>query len=64
MTSYTSEAQDAAHKIKLAQADVANADLAYRRGGSLDALNATNAALARANNDLYVAASGTVPDKR
>jgi hypothetical protein len=64
MTYYTSRAQDCAEKIKQAQIDVGNADAAYRKGGSLDALNAANRKLAAAHNDLYVADGGTVPDKR
>jgi hypothetical protein len=64
MTSYTSRAQDCANAIKQAQANVATADAQYRKGGSLDKLNAANRALADAHNDLYVADGGTVPDKR
>ena len=64
MTYYTSRAQDCAEKIKQAQIDVGNADAAYRKGGSLDALNAANRKLAAAHNDLYVADGGTVPDHR
>ena len=64
MTSYTSRAQDCAERIKAAQADVAKADAAYRKGGSLDALNRANANLASAHNDLYVADGGTIPDDR
>ena len=64
MTSYTSRAQDCANRIKLAQADVATADAAYRKGGSLDAVNAANRKLAGCHNDLYVADGGTVPDHR
>lgn len=64
MPSYTSRAQDRAHAIKQAQADVARADLNYRKGGSLDALNAANRRLAEAHQDLYCADGGTVPDNR
>ena len=64
MTSYTSRAQDCAARIKAAQGDVALADAAFRRGGSLDALNRANAKLISAHNDLYIADSGTVPDDR
>ena len=64
MTCYTSRAQDCAHAIKQAQADVATADAQYRRGGSLDQLNEANAVLASAHDDLYGADSGFVPDKR
>ena len=64
MTSYTSRAQDCANAIKEAQADVATADAQYRRGCSLDKLNAANRALADAHNSLYVADAGTVPDHR
>ena len=62
MTSYTSGAQDCANAIKQAEADVATADRSYRKGGSLDALNAANRKLADANNDLYVADGGTMPE--
>ena len=54
-------ARDCATKIKAAQADVAKADLAYRKGGSLDALNKANAALADAHNALYEADGGIIP---
>jgi hypothetical protein len=64
MTSYTSKAQDAAQKIKEAQSGVDSADQAYRRGGSLNALNKANRALADAHNDLYEADAGVVCDKR
>lgn len=64
MASNTSRAQDCAERIKQAQADVAKADRAYRRGGGVDALNAANRRLADAHNDLYVADGGTVPDVR
>lgn len=64
MPSYTSRAQDCAERIKTAQADVARADLSYRRGGSLDALNAANRRLADAHQDLYCADGGTIPDDR
>ena len=64
MAYYTSQAQDAAQKIKQATLEVERADQAYRRGGSLDALNKANAALAAAHNDLYVADGGTMPDDR
>jgi hypothetical protein len=64
MTSYTSKAQDAAQKIKEAQIGVENADHAYRRGGSLNALNKANRALADAHDALYEADAGVVSDKR
>jgi hypothetical protein len=64
MTSYTSRAQDCAERIKLAQADVAKADAAYRKGGSLDVLNRANAKLASAHQDLYTADGGVIPDDR
>jgi hypothetical protein len=61
---YNSAAQDCAANIKAASADVAKADAAYRKGGSLDALNAANRKLADAHQDLYVADGGTIPDSR
>ncbi|MGB6400467.1 MAG: hypothetical protein WBF73_33000 [Bradyrhizobium sp.] len=64
MPSYTSRAQDCAEKIKQAQIAVEAVDAAYRRGGSLNNLNAANRALADAHNDLYVADGGTMPDHR
>ena len=59
-----SRAQDCAAQIKQAQGDVAQADAAYRKGGSLDALNRANRKLADAHNDLYTANGGTIPDDR
>ncbi len=64
MAYFTSRAQDCAQAIKEAQAAVAQADKAYRKGGSLDALNAANRRLADAHNDLYCADNGFVPDDR
>jgi hypothetical protein len=64
MTYFTSRAQDCAERIKQAQADVAAADRAYRRGGSVDALNKANRALADATDALYVVDGGTMPDHR
>ena len=64
MPSYTSRAQDCANAIKQAQAGVARADLNYRKGGSLDALNAANRRLADAHDALHCADGGTVPDDR
>jgi hypothetical protein len=61
---YTSRAQDCAQRIKEAQIVVAKTELAYRKGGSPDALNRANAKLAAAHNDLYVASAGLVPDNR
>jgi hypothetical protein len=61
---YTSRAQDAAQKIKEAQIGVENADAAYRKGGSLDALNAANRTLADVHNYLYECDGGVVHDKR
>jgi hypothetical protein len=61
---YTSQAQDCAQKIIAAQGDVARADLAYRRGGSLDALNAANRKLADAHDARYRYIGGVIPDKR
>jgi hypothetical protein len=61
---YTSLAKDAAQRIKEATIEVEATDAAYRRGGSLAALNKANRALAAANNDLYVAVGGTMPDDR
>jgi hypothetical protein len=59
-----SRAQDCAEKIKQAQIAVENADTAYRKGGSLDALNKANRTLADANNYLYECDGGVVHDKR
>jgi|tagenome__1003787_1003787.scaffolds.fasta_scaffold20042448_1 hypothetical protein len=64
MAVYSSRAQDCAAKIKQAQADVMKADAAYRKGGSVNALNAANRALADAHNGLYVANAGRIPDDR
>jgi hypothetical protein len=64
VTYFTSQAQDAAAKIKAAQAEVARADRAYRRGGSVDDLNAANRRLAACHNALYEADGGVVPDTR
>lgn len=64
MPNYSSRAQDCAARIKEAQSEVARADLAYRRGGDVNALNRANAKLANATNDLYVADAGTIPDDR
>jgi hypothetical protein len=60
----TSRAQDAAAAIKQAQIEVENADAAYRRGGSLDAVNRANAKLADCHNRLYEIDGGVVRDKR
>jgi len=60
---YNSRAQDAAQEIKLAQAAVEKADQAFRKGGSIDALNAANRRLADAHQDLYAANSGTLPTR-
>jgi hypothetical protein len=64
MTSYTSRAQDCAEQIKQAQADVAQADAAYRRGRSLNDLNRANAKLAACHNRLYEVDGGVIPDRR
>jgi hypothetical protein len=64
MPSYTSRAQDCAEKIKQAQIEVEAADRAYRKGGSLAALNAANAKLADCHNRLYEIDGGVVPDDR
>jgi hypothetical protein len=61
---WTSRAQDAAEDIKQAQLAVERADKAYRRGGSLSALNKANDALAQAHNALYEINGGRVPDER
>ena len=59
-----SRAQDAAAVIKQAQIDVENASLKYRRGGSVDELNAANRKLAAAHNRLYEIDGGVVRDDR
>lgn len=59
-----SRAQDCAAAIKQAQADVEKATWSYRKGGSVDALNAANRKLADAHGDLYVADSGICGDDR
>jgi hypothetical protein len=59
-----SRAQDVAAEIVKTQREVEAADAAYRKGGSLNNLNAANRALADAHNDLYVADGGTTPDHR
>jgi hypothetical protein len=64
MAYYTSRQQDCAQKIKEARANVEKTTWSYRRGGSLDALNAANRKLADANNDMYVANSGMCADDR
>jgi hypothetical protein len=64
MTYYTSRQQDCAQKIKEARAGVEKATWDYRKGGSLDALNAANRKLADANDDLYIASSGMCRDDR
>jgi hypothetical protein len=61
---YTSRAQDAAQQIKMAEIAVENADAAYRKGGSLDALNKANRTLADAHAALYTADSGMCEDRR
>jgi hypothetical protein len=61
---FTSREQDCANVIKQVQASVAIADRSYRKGGSLDALNAANGKLANAHNEMYEAAGGVIPDKR
>ena len=50
--------QDIAAQIKEAKADVVKATQAYRKGGSLDAVNKANRKLADATDDLYCAAAG------
>jgi hypothetical protein len=64
MAYYTSLARDAAEKIKQATIEVERADAAYRRGGSLDALNKANAKLADAHFTLYECDGGVIPDRR
>jgi hypothetical protein len=64
MTYFTSQAQDCAQKIKEATAEVEKADRSYRRGGSLDALNAANRKLAACHNRLYEIDGGVVRDDR
>jgi hypothetical protein len=64
MSFWTSRAQDAAEVIKRAQRAVENADKAYRKGGSLTALNKANDKLAAAHNALYEVEGGVVPDDR
>jgi hypothetical protein len=61
---YTSRAQDCAEKIKQARAEVEQATWDYRRGGSVDRVNAANRRLADANDALYVADSGMCEDRR
>jgi hypothetical protein len=62
MATYTSRAQDAGQKIKEAMAAVENADVAYRNGGSLAALNKANRRLVDATHNLYEVDSGIVRD--
>jgi hypothetical protein len=64
MTYFTSRAQDAAQRIKECQIAVEAANRSYCKGGSLDALNKANAALAAAHNDLYEIDGGVIPDRR
>jgi hypothetical protein len=63
-TMANSLAQDAAAAIKQATIEVEASDRAYRKGGSLNNLNAANRRLADAHNDLYVCDGGTMPDRR
>jgi hypothetical protein len=64
MSFWTSKAQDCAEVIKRAKQAVENADKAYRKGGSLNALNKANDDLAAATNALYEVEGGVVPDER
>jgi hypothetical protein len=51
-------------KIKEARSAVDSADAAYRKGGSLDALNRANARLAESHQYLYECDSGVPHDRR
>jgi hypothetical protein len=64
VATYSSQAQIGAEKIREATLAVAKADAQYRRGGSLDKLNAANAELAACHNRLYEIDGGVVPDER
>jgi hypothetical protein len=56
--------EEYAQAIAAAQKRVEDAQLAYRRGGSLDAVNAADRALQAAHDDFYMCAGGRVRDPR
>lgn len=60
----TSLAEDAGQKIKEATLAVERADAAYRKGGSLNDLNAANRRLADCHFRLYEIDAGVVRDDR
>jgi hypothetical protein len=64
VTCFTSRAQDCAEQIKRQEIAVEKADRAYRKGGSLDAVNTANAKLAALHNRLYEIDGGVVRDDR
>lgn len=53
-----------ANRVFTAREDVAKAEASYRKGGSPDALNEANSALAEAHCRLREAQGGNVPDDR
>jgi hypothetical protein len=59
-----SRGQDCAAEIIAAQKAIERADAAYRKGGSLDALNRANRKLADCHQRLYEINAGSIPDDR
>jgi hypothetical protein len=61
---YQGEESKHCERIEKAKAQVAKAQLAYQRGGSLDAVVKADADLADATYRMYEHNSGRVPDDR
>jgi hypothetical protein len=61
---YRSRLEQACQEINDAEEAVAKANLAYQRGGSLDAVVKADRRLADAHARNYEVASGRVPDDR
>ena len=61
---YKTRLESACEKIEAAQEDVAKATMAYRRGGSCDAVNRANKQLAQAHCQYREVSGGNVPDDR
>ncbi|WP_316216754.1 hypothetical protein [Bradyrhizobium sp. SZCCHNR3003] len=63
MTYYTSRAQDAAEKVKQAQAEVERADAAYRKGAGCDVIAKANSKLAAAHAEYQRVVGGRADDR-
>jgi hypothetical protein len=61
---YQGEETKHCERIEKAKAQVAKAQLAYQRGGSLDAVNKASAQLADAKYRAYEHSAGMIPDDR